>query len=152
VVLLEGLTDSEQIAARALAIADSIAKPVRVDAVVGEIGVNIGGAIFPLHAASVEELLERADQAMYQANSYSRSTVYTAVGRASGSSDQVPQRVARLVSPNLHATMDSKRQQRRWDRWTEQNLVRTASAPSVPRPKAPAGSSTRLRYRTPGAP
>jgi len=67
VVLLEGLTDTEQIAARALAIADSIVRPVRVDSIVGEIGVNIGGAIFPLHAASAEELLERADQAMYQA-------------------------------------------------------------------------------------
>jgi diguanylate cyclase (GGDEF)-like protein/PAS domain S-box-containing protein len=67
VVVLEGLTDAEQIAARALAIADSIAKPVRVGSIVGEIGVNIGGAIYPLHAASVDELLERADQAMYQA-------------------------------------------------------------------------------------
>ena len=67
VVVLEGLTDAEQIAARALAIADSIAKPVRVGSIVGEYGVNIGGAIYPLHAASVDELLERADQAMYQA-------------------------------------------------------------------------------------
>jgi len=67
VVLLDGLTDVEQIAARALAISDSVVKPVRVDSIIGEIGVNIGAAIFPLHAASAEELLERADQAMYQA-------------------------------------------------------------------------------------
>jgi diguanylate cyclase (GGDEF)-like protein/PAS domain S-box-containing protein len=67
VVVLEGLTDPEQIAARAMAIAASIIKPVQVGQIVGEIGVNIGAAIYPLHAASVDELLERADQAMYRA-------------------------------------------------------------------------------------
>jgi diguanylate cyclase (GGDEF)-like protein len=67
VVVLEGLTDPEQIAARAMAIAASIITPVQVGQIVGEIGVNIGAAIYPLHAASVDELLERADQAMYRA-------------------------------------------------------------------------------------
>jgi len=80
VVLLEGLTDADQIAARALAIADSIGKPVRVDSIVGEIAVNIGGAIFPAQAASGEELLERADQAMYQAKQLQQ--VYRLYGSA----------------------------------------------------------------------
>lgn len=67
VVVLEDLTDAEQIEARAGAIAASVVKPVQVGPIVGEVGVNIGGAIYPLHAASADELLERADEAMYQA-------------------------------------------------------------------------------------
>ncbi|HTS54639.1 MAG TPA: diguanylate cyclase [Burkholderiales bacterium] len=67
VVVLEGLTDTEQVEARAMAVAESIVRPVQVGSVVGEIGVNIGGAIYPLHAATVDELLERADEAMYRA-------------------------------------------------------------------------------------
>ena len=63
-----------------LAIADSIGKPVRVDSIVGEIAVNIGGAIFPAQAASGEELLERADQAMYQAKQLQQ--VYRLYGSA----------------------------------------------------------------------
>ena len=66
-VVLDGLTDPEQIAVRAMAIADSIAQPVHVGSIVGEIFVNIGAAIYPLHAASPEDLLERADEAMYRA-------------------------------------------------------------------------------------
>lgn len=67
VVVLEDLTDVEQIEARAMAVADSIVQPVHIGSIVGEIGVNIGGAIYPLHAASVDQLLERADEAMYRA-------------------------------------------------------------------------------------
>lgn len=73
VVVLEGLSDPDQIAARAMAIADSIAQPVHIGSVVGEIGVNIGAAVYPLHAGSPEDLLERADEAMYRAKQSGRT-------------------------------------------------------------------------------
>ena len=55
------------------AIIDSIAQPVHIGSIVGEIGVNIGAAIYPLHAASPEDLLERADEAMYRAKQSGRT-------------------------------------------------------------------------------
>jgi diguanylate cyclase (GGDEF)-like protein/PAS domain S-box-containing protein len=67
VVVVEGLTDPEQLAARAFAIAESVIRPIQIGPTVAEVGVNIGGALYPLHATGVDELLEKADQAMYRA-------------------------------------------------------------------------------------
>jgi diguanylate cyclase (GGDEF)-like protein/PAS domain S-box-containing protein len=67
VVLLDGLQDPRQLLERARAIQQSLERPLRVASAFGALGVNIGGAIRPLHGDTERELLAAADQAMYAA-------------------------------------------------------------------------------------
>jgi diguanylate cyclase len=68
VLLLDGLADAAQLHERALAVAASLRRPLRLR-VAGDaaLGVNIGGAINPWHGDTASELLEAADRAMYLA-------------------------------------------------------------------------------------
>jgi diguanylate cyclase (GGDEF)-like protein/PAS domain S-box-containing protein len=68
VVLIDGLRDPQQLAQRAAAIQLSVARPLRLDGGgSGVLGVNIGGAIRPLHGDTERDLLAAADRAMYAA-------------------------------------------------------------------------------------
>lgn len=67
VVLIDGLQDAPQLAERAAALAASVTSPLRVGGGSGELGVDIGGAIRPLHGDSERDLIAAADRAMYAA-------------------------------------------------------------------------------------
>jgi diguanylate cyclase (GGDEF)-like protein/PAS domain S-box-containing protein len=67
VMLFDGLDDPDHLRERALAVAHSIAQPLRLGAAAGTLGVNIGGALSPRDGASEAALLAAADQAMYRA-------------------------------------------------------------------------------------
>jgi diguanylate cyclase (GGDEF)-like protein/PAS domain S-box-containing protein len=68
VLLLDGLGDAEQLRERALAVAASLARPLRIGATAkSALGVNIGGAISPQHGTSAQALMDAADRAMYVA-------------------------------------------------------------------------------------
>jgi diguanylate cyclase (GGDEF)-like protein/PAS domain S-box-containing protein len=67
VILIDGLQDPQQLAERAEAIQASVVRPMRVGSGSGELGVNIGGAIRPLHGDTERDLLAAADRAMYAA-------------------------------------------------------------------------------------
>lgn len=68
VVLIDGLHDPLHLAERAAAIQLSVARPLRVaGGGAGVLGVNIGGAIRPLHGNTARDLMAAADRAMYAA-------------------------------------------------------------------------------------
>ncbi len=67
VVLVDGPQDPAQLAERAAALHASISRPLQLSGGTGELDVNIGGAIRPLHGNTERELLAAADRAMYAA-------------------------------------------------------------------------------------
>lgn len=67
VLLLDGLADPARLHEIAQAIADSLARPMRLGEVVTTVGANIGGVFFPAHGDTEAELLAAADRAMYAA-------------------------------------------------------------------------------------
>lgn len=64
-VVMVGIKDRVLLQARAEAMADRLTQPMHVRTVSQGPGVTIGAALFPVHGASVEALLQNADQAMY---------------------------------------------------------------------------------------
>jgi diguanylate cyclase (GGDEF)-like protein len=67
VVLLERIETPAVAHAVAARIIDAIGSPFRVDEDEFNLGVSIGVAFFPEHGATAQELLKRADHAMYRA-------------------------------------------------------------------------------------
>lgn len=67
IVLIDGLRDAAHLAERAAAIQASVTRPLRVGIGTGQLGVNIGGALRPLHGDTERDLLAAADRAMYAA-------------------------------------------------------------------------------------
>ena len=67
VVVLPGVAHPVLLEQRANVVGDSICRPFSVDGVTGQVGISIGGVIAPPHGAAEADLLERADQAMYEA-------------------------------------------------------------------------------------
>ncbi len=67
VLLLAGLADRKALLARASALADHLCEPMHVAGRIVEIGVNIGGALYPHDGRDEIELLETADRRMYEA-------------------------------------------------------------------------------------
>ncbi|WP_298833388.1 sensor domain-containing diguanylate cyclase [uncultured Piscinibacter sp.] len=67
VLVLDGLTDTGRLQAIAQSVADSLARPLRLEGVTVTLGVNIGGALYPGHGDTENELLGAADRAMYEA-------------------------------------------------------------------------------------
>ena len=67
VVLLDPMDDPQQLQARAMAIEQSVTRPLCVASTQGCLGVNIGAALRPRHGQTERDLLAAADQAMYQA-------------------------------------------------------------------------------------
>ena len=66
-VLLPGLSDANDAAARARRILNTLEQPFVVDAQVLEVGASIGIALYPDHGTDARTLLRRADVAMYSA-------------------------------------------------------------------------------------
>jgi diguanylate cyclase (GGDEF)-like protein len=64
--------DAEQAAAIAAKLVDSLSAPYELGDHAVEVGASIGVAGFPESGASAEEVLKRADEAMYQAKSGGR--------------------------------------------------------------------------------
>jgi diguanylate cyclase (GGDEF)-like protein/PAS domain S-box-containing protein len=67
VVVLPGVAHPALLEQRASVVGESISRPFSVDGVAGEVGISIGGVIAPPQGATEAELIERADQAMYEA-------------------------------------------------------------------------------------
>lgn len=68
VLLFDGLADEAGLAARAQGVLASLSRPLRLsDARRGQLGANIGGALYPNHGADETALLAAADAAMYEA-------------------------------------------------------------------------------------
>jgi diguanylate cyclase (GGDEF)-like protein len=67
VVLLEQLAGVEVVDAIASRIIDALSRSFAVDGLTVRLSVSIGVALFPQHGSSAEELLARADGAMYAA-------------------------------------------------------------------------------------
>jgi diguanylate cyclase (GGDEF)-like protein/PAS domain S-box-containing protein len=67
VLFLDGLVDTEILEQRAAAVADSVARRFHIGDLSGAVGVNIGGATFPRDGDNEHDLINVADQKMYQA-------------------------------------------------------------------------------------
>jgi diguanylate cyclase (GGDEF)-like protein/PAS domain S-box-containing protein len=71
VLVFDGLSNPTALEARAAATLDSIAGPLRFDDLAGgaplTLGANMGGAIYPKHGQTEQDLLAAADRAMYLA-------------------------------------------------------------------------------------
>jgi len=66
VMLLDGISDARLMEARAATVARRLSQPFHVKRIAGEIGLSIGGALFPLHGRTEAELLTVADGHMYR--------------------------------------------------------------------------------------
>ncbi len=67
VLYLDGLVDSGILEQRATTVADSVARRFHIGDLSGTVGVNIGGATFPRDGDNEQDLINVADQNMYQA-------------------------------------------------------------------------------------
>ena len=67
VLYLDGLVDTGILEQRAAAVADSVARRFHIGDLSGTVGVNIGGATFPRDGDNEQDLINVADQKMYQA-------------------------------------------------------------------------------------
>jgi diguanylate cyclase (GGDEF)-like protein/PAS domain S-box-containing protein len=66
-LILEGVGDRDKLAAIAKNLIDAIAQPFELNGVTARIGVSIGVASYPRNASTPQELVRRADMAMYRA-------------------------------------------------------------------------------------
>ena len=67
VLLMDGLDSPARLRELAMATARSLAQPMRLAGATRTLGVNIGGAFFPGHGSTEQDLLAAADAAMYAA-------------------------------------------------------------------------------------
>jgi len=67
VIMLDGLADAPALRARASSIQSHLAEPFHVERRIVEVGINVGGALFPDDGRTEEELLAIADRNMYEA-------------------------------------------------------------------------------------
>ena len=67
VLYLDGLVDNGILEQRAAAVGDSVSRRFHIGDLSGAVGVNIGGATFPRDGDNEHELINVADQKMYQA-------------------------------------------------------------------------------------
>ncbi|MDH3630997.1 MAG: GGDEF domain-containing protein [Gammaproteobacteria bacterium] len=67
VLFLGGLIDNEILEQRAATVADSVTRRFHIGDLSGAVGVNIGGATFPRDGDNEQDLINVADQNMYQA-------------------------------------------------------------------------------------
>ncbi len=73
--LVPAIRDAEAATSIADKVLASLLAPFKIEQNFVEIGASIGVAIYPTHGSSVEELLEKADAAMYRAKEAGRHTV-----------------------------------------------------------------------------
>jgi diguanylate cyclase (GGDEF)-like protein len=87
VLLLAGLADRTALLARASAEADHLCEPMHVAGRIVEIGVNIGGALFPQDGRGEIALLDAADRNMYEAKR--AGVLFWTEGHPGGSTESV---------------------------------------------------------------
>jgi len=73
VIILKDLNQPENAESVALRIVESIKQPFILNESECLIGISIGIAVFPEHADTTNELLKRADRALYQSKKQGRS-------------------------------------------------------------------------------
>ena len=66
-ILVPDLKKPQQIDALCQRVLDALAEPITVDGIEVKIGASMGACLYPDQAASLREMLIRADQALYQA-------------------------------------------------------------------------------------
>jgi diguanylate cyclase len=66
VVVLPGVSHPGLLESRANIIADHVCRPFSADGVTGEVGISMGGVIAPPDGAKEAQLIDLADQAMYE--------------------------------------------------------------------------------------
>lgn len=74
ILLLENVGGTENAAAVAQKIIANLATPFDLNGTPGRVGASIGIALYPQHGESAEELLRRADEAMYQSKQSGKNT------------------------------------------------------------------------------
>lgn len=74
VLLLENVSGAENAAAVAQKIIANLATPFDLNGTPGRVTASIGIALYPQHGESTEELLRRADEAMYQCKQSGKNT------------------------------------------------------------------------------
>lgn len=74
ILLLENVRGAENAAAVAQKIIANLATPFDLNGTPGRVGASIGIALYPQHGESAEELLRRADEAMYQSKQSGKNT------------------------------------------------------------------------------
>ncbi len=72
-LVFDELQNSDTLMQRAAAVAEGVTRDFTVGKLVGSIGVNIGGALFPRDGSSEEDLLRVADRNMYLAKQSGRA-------------------------------------------------------------------------------
>ncbi|MBR0565463.1 diguanylate cyclase [Azoarcus sp. L1K30] len=72
-IILPGLRDAEDAGRLAEKVLASLSAPMDIARETLSIGVSIGIALFPMHGATIERLLNAADEAMYQAKRSGRN-------------------------------------------------------------------------------
>ncbi len=72
-LVIDQLQDSDTLEQRAVAVAEGVTRDFHIGDLIGSIGVNIGGALFPRDGSSEEEVLKVADQNMYRAKKSGRA-------------------------------------------------------------------------------
>ena len=77
-VLLNNMSNMPQLEKTANSIINAIREPIDVDGLKLEVGASLGLALYPAHAKSAEELVKRADQALYQAKENGRNRLEVA--------------------------------------------------------------------------
>jgi len=78
VVVLPGIADRRDLEAAAAKLRQVLRPPYRIGAVLQEVGVSIGAALFPAHGRDFDEVLAAADQALYAAKANGGSAVQLA--------------------------------------------------------------------------
>jgi len=74
ILLLENIAGTENAAAVAQKIIANLAPEFDLNGTPGRVGASIGIALYPQHGEGAEELLRRADEAMYQAKQNGKNT------------------------------------------------------------------------------
>jgi len=74
ILLLENIASPENAASVAKKIIANLATPFDLNGTPGRVGASIGIALYPQHGESAEELLRRADEAMYQSKQSGKNT------------------------------------------------------------------------------
>lgn len=83
-VLLWNVSGAQTMERIAHEIIDALNKPVDLEACRCEVGVSVGGSLFPAHGVSPRELISRADQAMYRVKQQGRNHFLLAGGEGDG--------------------------------------------------------------------
>lgn len=82
VMLLDGISSTELLRARAESVVHGLSQPFRVKDITGAIGLSVGGALYPLDAQSESGLLAIADASMYRAKKAGRPVLANAASRS----------------------------------------------------------------------